>query len=82
MPICVRPELSKKGKSHQAYLALYRHIDQQDRVMADCFNAWSRSKALIILLLWRRHGLVTEEEYAAFSEETRQRVNLLANLDS
>ncbi|GIV69117.1 hypothetical protein [Caldilinea sp.] len=42
--------------------------------MADCFDRWSRSNALMILLFWRRYNLITDEGFAGFSPETRARV--------
>lgn len=60
-----------EGESHPAYLRLYRHIHKQDRLIADCFDNWSRSRALEHLLLWRQHHLISDEEFAAFSPQTR-----------
>ncbi len=60
-----------EGESHRAYLTLYRRIHERDRLIADCFDHWSRSRALEHLLLWRQHHLISDEEFAAFSEETR-----------
>lgn len=65
---------TQEGGYHQTYLALYRHIRQQDRLVADCFDNWSRSRALQHLLLWRQHHLLTDQEFAAFTPETRARV--------
>lgn len=66
---------AKEGQYHRAYLDLYQHVQRRDRLIADCFNYWSRSRALEHLLLWRRHGLITEDEFAGFSPETRALVD-------
>ncbi len=66
-----------EGEHHRAYLALYRHLQKQDRLIADCFDDWSRSRALEHLTLWRLHRLITDEEFAAFSLETRTTVDWL-----
>ncbi len=63
-----------EGESHRTYLALYRHIKERDRLIAECFNDWRRSRALILLMLWHQHNLITDEEFAAFSPETRAAV--------
>lgn len=65
-----------EGEHHQAYLALYRHIHASDRILGNCFNDWKRSQALTILINWRFENLLTEEEFAAFSEGTRGIVEL------
>ncbi|MCS6845435.1 MAG: hypothetical protein NZ528_14110 [Caldilineales bacterium] len=58
------------GEHHRAYLALYRHLQERDRLIADGFDDGSRSHAVVHLLPWRQHGLITNEEFAAFSPET------------
>lgn len=65
------------GEHHRVYLALYRHIQERDRLIADGFDDWSRSRAVVHLLVWRQHGLITDEEFAAFSPETRATVEWL-----
>ena len=64
-----------EGEHHRAYLALYRHIQAQDRVVADCFNDWRRSQAIFLLMHWRQHRLLTDEEFAGFSAETQDGVD-------
>ncbi len=66
-----------EGEHHRAYLALYRHIRDRDRLIADCFDDWSRSRALTHLALWRQHHLITDEEFAAFQPETRAAIEWL-----
>ena len=65
---------AKMGENHRAYLELYRHIQESDKVVSDCFDNWSRSHALDTLINWRTENLLTEEEFAAFSAETRDMV--------
>ncbi|MFZ5923031.1 MAG: peptide ABC transporter substrate-binding protein [Chloroflexota bacterium] len=64
----------RDGEHHKAYLDLYRHIHESDKVLADCFDTWSRSRALSNLINWRVENLLTEEEFAAFSADTRDKV--------
>ncbi|MDH7485358.1 MAG: peptide ABC transporter substrate-binding protein [Anaerolineae bacterium] len=63
-----------EGESHRTYLALYRHLKERDRLVAECFDDWRRSQALTLLTLWYQHNLLTDEEFAAFSPETRAAV--------
>lgn len=66
---------AQEGGSHSAYLELYRHIQESDKVVSVCFDKWSRSHALEILINWRSERLVTDEEFATFSPDTRTIVN-------
>lgn len=63
--------------SHRTYLALWRHLRKRDRLVADGFDDWSRSNGLLHLAVWRRHHLITDEEFAAFTPETRKEVDSL-----
>jgi hypothetical protein len=63
------------GEHHRAYLDLYRQIQENDEVVANCFDHWSRSQALRILINWRAEKLLTEEEFTTFSEGTRSMVD-------
>jgi hypothetical protein len=67
---------AQEGEHHRVYLDLYRHIHENDKVVGDCFNKWSRSHALESLINWWSEDLLTEEEFAAFSPETRAVVDL------
>ena len=64
-----------EGEYHRVYLELYRHIQEQDRVVADCFNDWRRAQALFLLMHWRQQRLLTDAEFAGFSAETRNAVD-------
>ena len=62
---------TQEGGYHRAYLDLYKHIHTSDKTVADCFNDWRRSQAINILVNWQANDLLTEEEFSAFSTETR-----------
>jgi len=66
---------TQAGGHHRAYLDLYKHINESDKVVSDCFDKWSRSHALTALINWRSEGLLTEEEFGVFSPETRAAVD-------
>ena len=67
---------AQKDEHHRAYLDLYKYIHTSDETVADCFNDWKRSRALEILINWRLERLLTDEEFAAFSPETRAIVDM------
>ena len=68
---------AEEDQSYDAYLKLYRYIKEQDAIVADCFDDWRRANAIFFLVHWRRHGLITDEEFQAFTPETRDTVNFL-----
>ncbi|UFS69298.1 hypothetical protein LPW11_15530 [Geomonas sp. RF6] len=62
---------------HEKYVKLYKHMEDSDRVVADCFDDWRRSNLLIKLLLLRQHKLLSEEQLSGLSGEVRARLQLL-----
>jgi hypothetical protein len=61
---------------HERYLAVYRLIHDRDRELADAFNGPRRSTAWQQLACIQARRLLTEEEMARFSAETREVVQL------
>jgi hypothetical protein len=71
-------ELGSDSKSaHERYLAIYRLVKKRDEELAYCFNDLRRSNALLRLLAVRSFDLLTDEEFAEFSEQTRSSINSL-----
>ncbi len=68
------------GSSHDRYLAVFKLVKRRDKALADAFDDPGRSTALFQLAHIRGHGLLTEEEFARFSEATRTRVDGLLEL--
>lgn len=63
---------------HRRYLEVFDLIRRRDRELADLFDDLRRSTALIRLLHMQSHGLLTEEEWARFSPETRELLRSIA----
>ena len=61
---------------HQRYLDIFVVVRQRDKALSDTFDHSRRSVALFQLTSMRSRGLLTEEEYLQFSDETRAVVEL------
>ncbi len=65
--------LSSKGTTdHEKYLKAYRHINDSDDIVAECFNDWRRSTICVRLMSIHRHKLLTEKHLGSLSEKTRE----------
>ena len=62
---------------HQKYLDIYQVIQRRNREIAQTFDDLRRSTALTQLAAMQAHGLLTEDEFSRFSEETRDIIALL-----
>ena len=71
---------STEGSAHDRYMKIYKLIEERDEQMDKAFSDWRRSTADLQLGLMRRMRLLTDEELALFSEQTRVRVEGIASL--
>lgn len=62
---------------HARYLQIFEIIQQRDREMARLFDNPRRSHALIMLAQIRSQRLLTEDEFAGLSPETRGAIEML-----
>lgn len=58
---------------YERYLKVFDLTRERDIELGRMFNDLTRSKAMAKLLLIRQAGLLTEDEWAGFSEEMRER---------
>lgn len=73
--------ISDASKSyHDRYGDLYRLIHDRDRELAQAFDNPRRSTALIQICALRSRELLTDEEFARFSEDTRGAVGRVLGL--
>jgi hypothetical protein len=66
--------------AHERYLRVFRLIEEQDKELSEMFDDLRRSNATWRIGMMRNAGLITDEEYARFSEELRDVHSLLRNL--
>lgn len=66
--------------SHERYLKVYALVQDEDKELGQMFDDLKRSNAVVKLSLMRRAGLLTEEEWAGFSEEMRSAYTRSQNL--
>jgi hypothetical protein len=55
-------------------------VEERDKQMANAFDDFRRSTAVMQLGIMRRMKLLTDEELALFSEQTRIRVEGIASI--
>ena len=63
--------------AHPRYLAMYKLVHDRDRELGDMFNDMRRSTAFISIILLRRNGLFTDDEFAGFGDETKSKIIFL-----
>ena len=78
MNCCAR---SRAKSEHEKYRLRYEHLKSSDRIVADCFDGWARSSILLRILMLRREGLLTDEHLSRMSEDTRDSLETLSQLE-
>ena len=72
--------IEKKGDaSHETYLKLWKTLRTEDRKIGDMFDDLKRSNALQKLTAWYRYKLLSDEELAGFTDETRDTIEFFVN---
>ena len=70
----------RSGTAHERYLAVFSLVRERDAELAATFDGTRRSTAVVQLAAMRRLGLLTDEEFAGFSPETRAAVAVLLDV--
>jgi hypothetical protein len=65
---------------HQQYLKVYQLIKKWDKMIADCFDDWSRGNLIFNILFLIKYQVITNEEIEQLSDETKERIKF--HLDS
>ncbi len=63
---------SEANSEHERYGRLYRHVEESDDIVSNCFDDWRRSTLLMKLFALHRHGLLTSDHMQHLSEETQK----------
>jgi hypothetical protein len=69
-----RTAIDGEGSPHERYLRLFQLVQDRNETLADAFDDMRRSTAFLRLMDMRRLGLLTKEDFARFSPETREAV--------
>lgn len=69
-------ELSKSrvGSEHESYLKLYDLVQNENFVLAEMFDNPTRNNVFYKIVELRKNNIFTEEQFAQFSEETRNKI--------
>ena len=71
---------SREADSHKYYLKLWKVMREQDKLISLMFDDLKRSTAIIKLSAWKRNGILSDENFKEFSEETQKRIESLCDV--
>ena len=70
----------KQSNSHKTYLDLWKTLKKEDQELGLMFDDVKRSTALFKLATWKSSGLITDIDFEQFSEETKNKINIIEAL--
>ena len=62
---------SAEMSEHDKYRALYQHMLNSDKIVAECFDDWRRSNIRLKVVMLYRNSLLTEKYIGRLSDETK-----------
>ena len=65
---------SRGAESYKYYLKLFDLIREQDKEISLMFDDLNRGTAIFKLSVWKRNGILSDENFREFSEETQARI--------
>ncbi len=64
----------REQDAHEQYLKVYDLIKKKDKMVAECFDDWRRSNVIFNILFLIKYKVITDEEVAQLSDETKERL--------
>ena len=64
----------REPDAHEQYLKVYGLLETGDRMIAQCFDDWRRSNVIFNILFLIKYKVITDEEVAQLSDETKERL--------
>ena len=73
---------SRGAESHKYYLKLWKVIEEEDKEISLMFDDLKRSTAIFKLSVWKRIGLLSDENFEEFTVETQRHIESLCDIAS
>lgn len=77
----IKKTIEKQSENkHEIYLDLWKILKEEDQKIAIMFDDLKRSNAIHKLAAWKHNGVISDDSFAEFSNETRHRILALNEL--
>lgn len=71
---------SRGSESYKYYSKLWKVLREQDEEISLMFDDLKRSTAIFKLAVWKRNGILSDENFKEFSEETQAHIESLCKI--
>ena len=69
-----------EAHAHATYLAVSKHVHEEDDRLGELFDDWRRSTAIFTLMRWAGAGILTRGEFESLSEGTKTLIRQLVEV--
>ncbi len=66
-----------QNNNHQTYLNLWKVLTKENEELSLMFDDLKRSTAVSKLAVWKKYGLISDNDFNQFTEETIKRINII-----
>ena len=70
----------RDNTNHEKFLDVWDLLHRENDDIALMFDGFRRSTAIHQISLWKRNGLLTDEDFSSFSIETQEIINKISEL--
>jgi len=71
---------SRGAESYKYYLKLWKVMEEEDKEISLMFDDLKRSTAIFKLSAWKKNGILSDESFKEFSEETQKCIESLCDI--
>ncbi|MDP3980942.1 MAG: hypothetical protein Q8Q33_06000 [Chlamydiota bacterium] len=68
------------SSEYERYLKNYKHIQDSDKIVAECFNDWRRSTLFMRLAAIQHYELLSQEQFERLSVDTQKKLNAFRDI--
>ena len=71
---------SRGTETHKYYLKLWKMLKEEDKEISLMFDDLKRSTAIFKLAMWKKNGILSDEDFDELTEKTQQRIESICNI--
>ena len=72
---------SRGSESHKYYLKLWKVMKAEDKEIGLMFDDLKRRTAIFKLAMWKRNGILSDEDFKELTEETQKRIESICSIE-
>ena len=72
---------SRGAESHKSYSKLWKVMEEEDKEVSLLFDDLKRSTAIYKLAIWKRNGILSDDDFEELTEETQKHIESICKIE-